>query len=133
MEYDLAYRLTGALYGNILNRDSDELGFNFYLEQLQTDQAPLKTVIYKFFISDEFCEKFVVNQTPNELSKYLLISFFKQQAPDLREVNRIAKLIITEGLGHAIKTLINDPQFYDGHGDFGIPEYREVDVAEVFK
>lgn len=125
MNYEIAYRLAGTLYGNILHRNADDSGFNYYLKELQSERIQLKTAINQFYTSDEFCEKFVVNQTPNELTKYLLLSFFKPSVLDPQEVKQIARQLIMQGLPSVIESLLEDPKFYDCHGKFGIPQYSE--------
>jgi len=125
VESTLASRLSGLLYGNILHRNSDDVGFKFCFETLQEDRAPLTSLVIKFFVSDEFVEKFVVNQTPNELIRNLLDSFFGAGVVKPTDVSMWRAKLVHEGLDAVIKGLINDSRFADKHGPTGVPRYTE--------
>jgi hypothetical protein len=72
MNYNAAQKLSGLLYGNILHRNADIDGYEFYTKNLLDDSIPLKDIVFEFYTCEEFCQKFVVNQTPNQLSRNLL-------------------------------------------------------------
>ncbi len=131
METSLASRLSGLLYGNILHRDSDDAGYKFHFETLQEDRAALFTLVIKFFVSDEFIEKFVVNQTPNELVRNLLNCFFGAETVKPMDVSAWRGRLIHEGLDAVITALIADPRFIDKHGPTGVPRYLERSKATV--
>ncbi len=125
MESTLASRLSGLLYGNILHRNSDDAGFKFCFEALQEDRAPLTALVVKFFVSDEFVEKFVVNQTPNELVRNLLDSFFGPGVVKPGDVSVWRAKLVHEGLDAVINGLISDSRFAEKHGPTGVPRYAE--------
>jgi len=125
LEESLASRLSGLLYGNILHRNSDDVGFKFCFEALQEDRAPLKGLVFKFFVSEEFVEKFVVNQTPNELVRNLLDSFFSAGVVSAVDASMWRAKLVHEGFDAVITGLIGDPRFADKHGNTGIPRYTE--------
>jgi len=125
MEFTLASRLSGLLYGNILHRNSDDAGFKFCFETLQEDRAPLTALVVKFFVSEEFVEKFVVNQTPNELVRNLLDSFFGAGIVNPVDVSMWRTRLVHEGFDEVISGLISDSRFADKHGPTGVPRYTE--------
>jgi hypothetical protein len=81
--------------------------------------------VVKFFVSDEFVEKFVANQTPNELVRNLLNSFFGAGVVKPLDVSIWRMRLIREGFDEVIKGLISDSRFADKHGPTGIPRYTE--------
>jgi hypothetical protein len=125
MNYNAAQKLAGLLYGNILHRNADADGYNFYMKSLSDDITPLKDIIAGFFTSEEFCQKFVVNQTPNELSRNLLASFFNLPDISATDVKSVVDSLIRQGLPAVITDLVNDPRFFDRHGNLGVPRYAE--------
>jgi hypothetical protein len=125
MNFEQAKRLTGMLYGNILQRDADEQGFSFYCDALANDRMPLKQAIQEFYVSDEFAEKFIVNQTPNELARNVLHSFLDPKDISNADVKRVRGNLISQGLTTVVAGLLNDPRFMDRHGAYGVPRYVE--------
>jgi hypothetical protein len=130
MNFNAAQKLAGLLYGNILHRNADPDGFDFYMRGLSDNSLFLKDVITEFYTSEEFCQKFVVNQTPNELARNLLASFFNVSDIALTDVRSVVDRLIRQGLPAVIADLVNDPRFFDRHGNLGVPRYAEN--AEVF-
>jgi len=125
VEESLASRLSGLLYGNILHRNSDDEGYRFHFETLQKDRAALVTLVVKFFVSEEFVEKFVVNQTPNELVRNLLNSFFGPDVVTPLDVSTWRDRLVHKGFDAVVTGLINEPRFIDKHGPTGVPRYTE--------
>jgi hypothetical protein len=123
MGHQDAVQITGMLYGNILHRDADQAGFDHYYALFTSGRANLKTVILEFFRSEEFSEKFVVNETPNQLAANLAHSFFRPDAVGSRDVARIRGRLIQEGLPACIAALLEDPRFRARHGARGVPRY----------
>jgi hypothetical protein len=130
MNFNAAQKLAGLLYGNILHRNADPEGFEFYTRGLNEDSLSLKDIIDEFYTSEEFCRKFVVNQTPNELARNLLASFFSVSDITLTDVRSVVDRLIRQGLPAVIADLVNDPRFFDRHGNLGVPRYAEN--AEIF-
>ncbi len=125
MNFNAAQKVCGVLYGNILHRNADPEGYEFYVRGLSNDSLSLKDVIAEFFTSEEFYSKFVVNQTPNELARNLLASFFNVPDIELADVKTAVDSLIRMGVPALITDLINDPRFFDRHGNLGVPRYAE--------
>jgi Domain of unknown function (DUF4214) len=125
MNYTAAQKLAGLLYGNILHRNADADGYDFYVKTLNDDIVSLKDLIIEFYTSEEFCQKFVVNQTPNELSRNLLASFYNGPDISANDVKSVVDSLIRQGLPAVITDLVNDPRFFDRHGNLGVPRYAE--------
>jgi hypothetical protein len=133
MDHSLAERLTGLLYGNILRRNADEAGFRHYALALAGGEARLKDVVFQFFTSDEFIETFVVNQTPSELAANLLACFFSPLMVTASDLTARRSDIVQQGLGAAIRRMMDDPRYEDCHGPYGVPAYVENAIAAQLK
>ncbi len=120
-----ANTITGLLYGNLLHRDADQEGFSYYYNALTSKKMTLHKAIYEFLCSEEFMEKFIVNQTPNELAKHLLNSLFGSRSVKAGEPKKVAAELIRQGVPSVIERLIADVRFEDQHGEFGVPKYVE--------
>jgi len=120
-----ANTITGLLYGNLLQRDADKEGFTYYYEALTARKITLRKAIAEFLCSEEFTEKFIVNQTPNELAKHLLNSLFGSRSVKPGEPKKVAGELIRKGFPAVVERLIADTRFEDQHGEFGVPKYVE--------
>ena len=130
MNYDMAVRITGTLYGNILHRDADDEGFTHYFNEFLNDLITVKDAIKEFFASSEFIETFVLNQTPNELARNLLASFYNASASSDVEVKSLALELVRADFSQVISALIDDVRFFDRNGLAGVPRYLEVAKLE---
>lgn len=119
-KYDDACRIAGQLYGNLLARASDEAGFQHAVEHL-TEGRPLRRLVYEFAVSDEFREKFVMNQTANELAKRLIVRFWKNARPDPRAIKELAVDILEGDWREAISRVIEDERYTKAHGEDRVP------------
>jgi len=126
MDYNLAARLAGRLFGDILYRDADKAGFAHYLDALSTDQLSLDDAIREFYTSDEFVREFVLNETPNELARKLICTFLDTADPSVRSAESISAVLnqlVHSGLDSVIRSLIQDPRFRDHYGFSTVPRY----------
>jgi hypothetical protein len=119
------------LYGNLLHRNADKEGYNFYLTELQTKDGISPDVIYEFFTSEEFLEKFIVNQTPNELARNLLHSFFEISTLTRLDVKLTVRNLIQIGFPAVVRNLLSDKRFVERHGTLGVPKYAENVALDV--
>ena len=131
MRFNAAQKIVGSLYGNILHRNADKEGYNFYLNEIQTKDGISPDIIYEFFTSEEFREKFIVNQTPNELARNLLHSFFSVATITALDVKMTVIDLIQLGFPALIRKLLADPRFAERHGNLGVPKYTENVGLEI--
>lgn len=131
MLYDSAVRIAGMLYGNILHRNADDDGFNYYFNELLTDAMTTKEAIKDFFCSGEFVETFVLNQTPNELARNLLSSLYNPSASTDQEVKSLALELVRSDFPTVMASLIDDVRFFDRNGLAGVPRYVELAHLET--
>jgi len=120
-----ANTITGLLYGNLLQRDADKDGFSYYYGALTSKKMTLKKAVCEFLCSNEFMEKFIVNQTPNELAKHLLNCLFGARSVKAGEQKGVSQELIRRGFPSVVEQLIADVRFENQHGEFGVPKYVE--------
>src|ERR1700727_52610 len=81
--YQEASARAGEMYGNLLARNSDPAGFQHVVGVLVTGESSIRDVVRECCRSEEFREKHVMNQSPNELARRILIQLGKQRpAPE---------------------------------------------------
>ena len=96
------------------------------LTQYTTNRLSLPDALLEFFTCDEFVHKFVLNQTPNELARNLVCTFFDTTDPSVRSTQTITLVLdelVHRGLNSAVKSLIEDARFSDRHGSRAVPRY----------
>jgi len=115
--------MAGLLYGNILFRDADNEGYDYYFKALQQGAAPVKFYVGEFFTSQEFIYKFVINETPNQLVRNLICTFFSQKVAAADWVEEPLTVLIDKGYKQLIQYFISDKRYDDRHGSQSIPRY----------
>jgi hypothetical protein len=125
IDHATAAHLSGILYGNILHRDADQEGYEFYVRSLQTGTLGVEDAVRRMFLSEEFYQKFVVNQTPNELARNLLVSFFGPHLVRPADITVVLSKLVNDGLPAVLDDLLDDPRMQDFHGQHPIPRYSE--------
>jgi hypothetical protein len=121
--FETAARMAGQLYGNILFRDADSGGYDHYLRALQTGATPIKEFVWEFYVSREFVHKFVINETPNQLVRNLICTFFSQKVAAADWVEEPLTILIDKGYKDLIRYFIADKRYDDRHGPQSIPRY----------
>jgi Hint domain/Domain of unknown function (DUF4214) len=123
MSYNVAQVVTGTLYRNIFNRDSDSAGFQYYVNCFTKGRKTLNRAVREFFTSNEFVDKFAANQTPDQLSRRLLAGFIGSGRFTDPDVKLIRTTLIRHGIGQTVDNLMNDARFLELHGVLGVPRY----------
>ena len=98
-----ASRIAGLLYGNVLHRNADPEGYNHYYNVILNNEQALSELIYNFYTCDEFVSSFVVSETPNELARNLLSTFFDVELAEINWVAEPLELLVKHGLPAAIR------------------------------
>jgi hypothetical protein len=119
--YDEACRVAGELYGNIFGRDSDEIGYKFTINQLTSGYESLQEIVRRFCTSDEFREKYVMNQTPNELARRLLLRFSRRKRATPETIKALAVDLLERDWRVVIEQMINDDDYLEIYGTDRIP------------
>jgi hypothetical protein len=110
----------GELYGNLLARDSDPSGFRYAMEMLTTGQASVREIVRQICRSDEFREKHMMNQTPNELARRILTRLGSQR-PAPEQIKQLALDILERDWREAISDYIDSRSYIDAFGDDRVP------------
>ncbi len=123
MTSETASRIAGLLYGNILHRNGDPEGYKHYYNIITNNEQTLTELIYDFYVCDEFINSFVVNETPNELVRNLLSTFFNVELADVGWVAGPLNVLVKQGLPATIKYFLDDNRYQDRHGPQSVPRY----------
>ncbi len=115
--YDEACRVVGELYGNILGRDSDPDGYQYAVEQLSRGYESVRDIARRFCTSEEFREKYVMNQTPNELARRLLIRLGRHRRAEPDAIKALAVALLERDWREVISEMIDSPAFFEAFGD----------------
>lgn len=83
MDYNQACEVAGRIFGNILCRDADKAGFDYAVHQLTNGTPPIK-ICLEIMESEEFAQKFLINQTPYNISSKITEALcgWKQSSQD---------------------------------------------------
>src|SRR5579875_2853196 len=96
LPYEEASKVAGDLYGNLLQRDSDPDGFAHALEGLTSGALTTRRLVQAICTSEEFREKHVMNQTPNELARLILTCLLHEQRPAPAHIKATAMRLVEE-------------------------------------
>ena len=96
--FDEACTIAGELYGNVLARNSDDAGYKHTVNQLNSGDESVREIVRRFCTSEEFREKYIMNQTPNELAKRLLSRLGRDRRPDPQAIKVLAVSLVEKGL-----------------------------------
>jgi hypothetical protein len=118
--FETACTKAGELYGSLLARDSDRAGFQHVTEILVSGEASVRDIVRKFCISEEFREKHVMNQTPNEMARRIMMRFGKER-PAPEDVKRLAVDLLERNWCDVIAAYIDSAAYTKAFGDDNIP------------
>lgn len=119
--FDQAAEKAGLLFGNLLGRVADKVGYDFIVDQLNTGQASVRDIVTTMLTSDEFREKFIMNNTPNELSKALRIALLKEIRPKPKDIKVTAIDLLENNWVSVITDMINSEAYHKAFGEERIP------------
>ncbi|MDV6344904.1 DUF4214 domain-containing protein [Nitrosomonas sp. Is37] len=119
--FDQAAEKAGQLYGNLLGRVADKSGYDFVVSQLNTGESSIKNIVINMLTSDEFREKFVINNTPNELAKLLHIVLLKELRPRPEAIKNTAINLLEDDWRRVIINMIQSEAYSKAFGEEKIP------------
>lgn len=121
LTFNQATRIAGQLYGSILQRNSDQEGFEWCVDNLTNGTLTVREIIKELCKSEEYREKFLMNDTPNEIARKFRKKFFGEANPAPEDVKDTAVLILEMDWRDAIDQLLDSPEYDAKYGDDGIP------------
>ena len=119
--FNEACHLAGELYGNILARNSDQAGFSYTVDQLHSGRESVRDVVRRFFTSEEFREKFVMNQTPNELAQKLLSQLCRKKRLSPQEIKSAAVSLIEQDWRDVVGEIVDSTAYREAYGEDRVP------------
>ncbi len=121
MSFEDAHRIAGELFGSLFARASDKEGFDYALKALLSGEKSPRTLVGEFVKSEEFRERFLMNQTPNEFARRILARFYGLKRVDLQRVKELAVKVLEEDWRDFMSEVVDSPEYYSVHGDFTVP------------
>lgn len=94
MSFPLASKIAGQLYGSILQRDSDREGYDWCVENLMGGTLSVRDIVRELCKSEEYREKFLMNDTPNEVARKFRKKFFGEANPTPESIKETAVLFL---------------------------------------
>jgi hypothetical protein len=120
-KYEFACKNAGLLYGNLLQRDSDNAGFTYAVELMADQDCKVRSLVREICLSEEFREKHVMNQTSNELARRLMINLLGDRRPDARRVKLLAVQLLERDWRAVVGELIDSDLYGTAFGDDTVP------------
>ncbi len=119
--FDDACAACGRLYGDLLGRDADVEGFRYAVDRLVSGQATPRDLVAEICTSEEFREKFLMNETANEFARRLILRLAREPWADPGQVKRLAVALLEGDWRVVIRGVIASDRYAATHGDDGIP------------
>jgi hypothetical protein len=119
--FDQAAEKAGLLFGNLMGRVADKVGYDFIVDQLNTGQSSVKDIVTMMLTSDEFRENFIMNNTPNELSKVLRMALLKELRPKPAAIKESAIALLENDWRNVIIDMVNSEAYGKAFGEEKIP------------
>ena len=119
--FDQAAEQAGLLFGSLLGRSADKVGYDFIVDQLNTGKSSARGIVKAMLTSDEFREKFIMNNTPNELAKALRIALLKEIRPKPDAIKETAVAFLENDWRNVIVDLIASDAYEKAFGEEKIP------------
>lgn len=123
LSYDEASRIAGDLYGRLLQRDSDPDGFAHALDGLTNGTLTARHLVQAICISEEFREKHVMNQTPNELARLILTCLLHERRPAPARIKTLAVRLVEQDWRAVIAEAIACDAYARAYGEDGVPRW----------
>lgn len=119
--FDQAAEKAGLLYGSLLGRIADKAGYDFIVDQLNTGKVSVKNIVTTMLTSDEFREKFIMNNTPNETARALRIALLKELRPRADIIKDTAITLLENDWRKVVTNMINSEAYAKAFGEEKIP------------
>jgi hypothetical protein len=119
--FNQAANLAGVLYGNLLGRVADKEGYDSLVDELSNGHSSVRDIVLRMLTSDEFAEKFVLNNTPNELAKRLRMALLKELRPKPNDIKENAIELLEMDWRDVVASLIDSQAYEKAFGEDGVP------------
>ncbi len=105
----------------MLARNSDEDGYDYNVSQLLHGYETVRDIVIRFCASEEFREKFVMNQSPNELARRLLLRFAMIKRPSPEQIKALAIALLERDWRDVVEEVIMSDGYSEAYGDDRVP------------
>lgn len=121
MTFNQASKIAGQLYGSLLMRDSDPEGFDWCVDNLSNGDMSVREIIKEICKSEEYREKLLMNDTPNEIARKWRKKFLGESTPNKEAIKRTAIALLENDWRDAVDELFDSDEYIAKHGDDGLP------------
>lgn len=121
MTFNQACKIAGQLYGSLLQRDSDQAGFDWCVENLTNGTLSVRGLIKAICKSEEYREKFLMNEAPNEVAKKWRKKFLGEATPNKEAIKRMAVSLLESDWRVMMDALFDSEEYLAKHGEDGVP------------
>jgi hypothetical protein len=121
LSFNQACKVAGQIYGSILQRNSDQEGFDWCVENLTNGTLSARDIVREFLKSDEYREKFIMNDTPNEVARKIRKKLLGEPNPSPEDIKETAVMFLEYDWRDAIDHLIDSYEYDEKYGDDGVP------------
>jgi hypothetical protein len=121
LTYNMACKVAGQLYGSILQRNSDPEGFGWCVENLAAGTLSVRDIVRELCKSEEFREKFLMNDSPNEIARKLRKKLLGELNPSAEDIKETAVLLLEYDWRDVIDHLIDSYEYEQKHGNDVVP------------
>lgn len=122
MSFKEASQIAGLLYGHILGRDSDPDGYRHAIDRLSNGTS-VRELVKEFCTADEFRELHIMNESPNELAKKILVIMEKKWRPKPADIKALCIRLVQEDWRAVMSDVINSSAYKAAHGEDGVPHW----------
>jgi len=118
-----ACQVAGELYGRILGRDADKDGFEFAVDRLMTGTFTPRDLVRHMCMSEEFREKFLMNQTMNEFARLVLIRLNGDRGASPPSIKALAVAFLEKDWRVVLRSVIDGNGYTRCYSDDGVPQW----------
>jgi hypothetical protein len=122
--FDHAVSLAGTLYGNLLGRAADKEGFDSVVDELNSGARSVRDFVAMLLTSEEFREKFLMNNTPNEAAKQLRMALLREVRPSPAVIKTTAVDLLETDWRAVVAQMIASDAYGKAFGESKIPLIR---------
>lgn len=119
--FNTACKFAGDIYGSILQRDSDKAGFDWCVDSLTNGTVSVRDIVKELCTSDEFREKYLMNDSPNEMARKFRQRFLGEAKPKPEDIKSTAISFLEHDWRKAMRDLLDSPGYTAKYGDDKVP------------
>ena len=119
--HEEAVVLAGLVFGKILNREADRLGYEYVLYCFESGRKSVRDIVLEFISSEEFIDRFVLGR-PSEHSVELVHRLLLGRGPaDEKSLKLEQRRFVRLGLRKLAERILASPEYQEETGVDEVP------------